>query len=188
MKTIDQITEELGISRATVYRRFRYYGLSVADLKGKKQGRTMVYNDDACQIIAFICSLGESCDNSRDSNANTEQDGKPLETEETQGENGAETCDRTRDSNAKTSETAETEAKIKEAEARAAAETARAERAEAQNAVLLQTIDKLTDAIRAAEAVQAAQLARLPAPAEEKNRGGLLGWWRNRTQGKERKE
>lgn len=46
---------------------------------------------------------------------------------------------------------------------------ARAQRAETQNDLLLLQIDKLTDTIRAAEAIQAAQVAQLKA-AEEQQR------------------
>ena len=73
---------------------------------------------------------------------------------------------------------------LKEAAEKAAAVAeARAERAEAQNEALLQQIDKLTDAIRAAEAVQAAQMAKLAAPPPEEKKGGLLEWLRRRLKG-----
>ena len=72
------------------------------------------------------------------------------------------------------------------AEKRAAEAEARADRAEARNELLLSQIDKLTDAIRAAEAIQASQLAKLM-PAAEQKTGGMFARLREKFRnGKER--
>ena len=170
MKTLDQIAEAAGVTRAAIYKRFQSYGLSVTSLRGEKQGRSTVYGDEVERLIILMFqpdAESGKVDNSVD-NKVTEQEAK---IQELQG----------LVANLEVDSKAAKEVTEK-AEARAAAAEARAEKAEAQNELLLQQIDKLTDAIRAAEAVQAAQLARLPAPPPEK-KGGLFGRLRNRLKG-----
>ena len=207
MKTLDQIAEAAGVTRAAIYKRFQSYGLSVTSLKGEKQGRATVYREDVERLIVLMFQPEASGYSSVDNNGNT----NTAKSQETQGFSEGQTVTEvvtdTVDSSVDRTVT-ELREKVQElqgivtnlevdnkaakavterAEAQAAAETARAERAEAQADALLQQVDKLTDAIRAAEAIQAAQaaqIARLPAPpAERQNRGGLFERLRNRLKG-----
>lgn len=145
MKSIEQIAASLGITKGAIYRRFTSYGLSVNQLKGEKKGRTKVYGDNTEQLIRAMF--------------------KPTATVET-------TVDTMTDElNAKIAELQgkydglQVEFKALEQEKQKA--EARAERAETQIDLLLMQIDKLTDALRAAEAIQAAQVAQLNAADEQ---------------------
>lgn len=210
MKTLDQIAEAAGVTRAAIYKRFQSYGLSVTSLKGEKQGRATVYGEEVERLIVLMFQPEASGYSSVDSNGNTNE----AKVQELQGVGGCQTVtevvtDAVDSSVDKT--VTELRAKVQElqgivtnlevdnkaakavterAEEKAAAETARAERAEAQADALLQQVDKLTDAIRAAEAIQAAQtaqLARLPAPTEDgRSRGGFFQRLRNRLKGGKR--
>ena len=159
MKTLDQIAEAAGVTKAAIYKRFQSYGLSVNELKAEKQGRAKVYGEDIERLIILMFqptkeveSLVESSVDSADSEL--EEKINRLEVERNEEKAGKE-----------------------RAEERAAAAEARAERAEAQTEMLLSQIDKLTDAIRAAEAIQAAQLtqiARLPTPEAKNTKPGFF--------------
>lgn len=174
MKTLDQIAEAAGVTKAAIYKRFQSYGLSVNELKAEKQGRAKVYGEDIERLIILMFqptkeveSLVESSADSADSEL--EEKINRLEVERNEEKAGKE-----------------------RAEERAAAAEARAERAEAQTEMLLSQIDKLTDAIRAAEAIQAAQLtqiARLPTPEAKNTKPGFFERLRARLKaGKQTKE
>ena len=141
MKSIEQIADSLGITKAAIYKRFASYGLSVNQLKGEKVGRSKVYGDNIEQLIRAMF--------------------QPAAEVETTVDTTAE------DLSAKVAELQEVcsglQVETKAAIAGKEAAEARAERAEAQNDLLLMQIDKLTDTIRAAEAIQAAQVAQLQA-------------------------
>lgn len=197
MKTLDQIAEAAGVTRAAIYKRFQNYGLSVTSLKGEKQGRSTVYGEDIERLIVLMFQPEASGYNSVDNNRNNNR----AKVQELQGLEGCGEVTKavTSDVDGSVDKTVtELMAKVQElqgivarlevdnkeakavtdrAEEKAAAETARAERAEAQAEALLAQIDKLTDTIRAAEAIQAAQLARLPSPQQEPRSGG--GMFRN---------
>lgn len=168
MKTLEQIAEAAGVTKAAIYKRFQSYGLTFNQVKAEKQGRTKVYSEDVERLIILMFQP-EAKVESLVENKVTEHEAKIQELQGTaanlQVENKAAN-------------------QLKEAaEKAAAAAEARAERAEAQNEALLQQIDKLTDAIRAAEAVQAAQMAKLAAPPPEEKKGGLFERLRRRLKG-----
>lgn len=144
MKTMEQIAQAAGITKAAIYKRFQSYGLSVNQLKAEKQGRAKVYGDDIERLIILMFQPEGEVERSVDST----REKLEAEIKELQGLK------------------ANLEVESREAKAEKEKAEERAERAEAQAEKLLEQIDKLTDAIRAAEAVQAAQaaqLARLPA-------------------------
>ena len=144
MKTMEQIAQAAGITKAAIYKRFQSYGLSVNQLKAEKQGRAKVYGDDIERLIILMFQPEGEVERSVDST----REKLEAEIKELQGLK------------------ANLEVESKEAKAEKEKAEERAERAEAQAEKLLEQIDKLTDAIRAAEAVQAAQaaqLAKLPA-------------------------
>lgn len=151
MKTIEQIAQAAGVTKAAIYKRFQSYGLSVNQLKAQKQGRAKVYGDDIERLIILMFQPDAEVDRTVDSSGNESE----ARVKELQGL------------------AANLEVESKQAKADKERAEARAERAEAREAKLLEQIDKLTDAIRAAEAVQAAQaaqLARLP----EGSGGGFM--------------
>lgn len=144
MKTMEQIAQAAGITKAAIYKRFQSYGLSVNQLKAEKQGRTKVYGDDIERLIILMFQPEAEVERTVDST----REKLELEIKELQR---LKAC---------------LEVENKEAKAEKLKAEERAERAEAQAEKLLEQVDKLTDAIRAAEAVQAAQaaqIARLPA-------------------------
>lgn len=141
MKSIEQIADSLGITKAAIYKRFASYGLSVNLLKGEKVGRTRVYGDNIEQLIRAMFQPAATVDTSVDTSID-ELNAKIAELQEV--------C-------------SGLQVEISAAKAEKQAAEARAERAEAQNDLLLMQIDKLTDTIRAAEAIQAAQVAQLQA-------------------------
>ena len=147
MKSIEQIAESLGITKAAIYKRFASYGLSVNQLKGEKNGRTKVYGDNVEQLIRAMFQPAATVETSVDTTAEE----LSAKIAELQGLYDGLQVEAT------------------EAKAEKEAAEARAQRAEAQNDLLLLQIDKLTDTIRAAEAIQAAQVAQLKA-AEEQQR------------------
>lgn len=147
MKSIEQIADSLGITKAAIYKRFASYGLSVNQLKGEKNGRTKVYADNVEQLIRAMFQPAAEVDISVDTTAE-ELNAKIAELQGICSGLQVETT---------------------AAKAEKEAAEARAQRAEAQNDLLLLQIDKLTDTIRAAEAIQAAQVAQLKA-AEEQQR------------------
>lgn len=51
MKTIQQIAEELGVSKATVYNRLKVSQIRLADLTSKKVKNKRLFDDEAEQII-----------------------------------------------------------------------------------------------------------------------------------------
>ena len=141
MKSIEQIADSLGITKAAIYKRFASYGLSVNQLKGEKVGRSKVYGDNVEQLIrAMFQPAGEV-----ETTVDTTAEELSAKIEELQGINDGLKVEASA-------------AKLEKEKAEA-----RAERAEAQNDLLLMQIDKLTDTIRAAEAIQAAQVAQLKA-------------------------
>ena len=210
MKTLDQIAEAAGVTRAAIYKRFQSYGLSVTSLKGEKQGRATVYGEDVERLIVLMFQPEASGYSSVDSNGYT----NAAKSQEIQGfQAGQQVTEAVTDAVDSSVDNTVTElrAKVQElqglvanlevdnkaakvvterAEEKAAEERARAERAEAQAETLLQQIDKLADAIRAAEAIQAAQaaqIARLPAPPPERQKGsGFFERLRNRLKGGKR--
>jgi len=147
MKSIEQIADSLGITKAAIYKRFASYGLSVNQLNGEKVGRTKVYGDNVEQLIRAMFQPAAEVETTVDTRAEE----LAAKVQELQG-----LCDGLQ------VETTAAKAEKEKAEARA-------ERAEAQNDLLLMQIDKLTDTIRAAEAIQAAQVAQLKA-AEDRQR------------------
>lgn len=147
MKTIEQIAESLGITKAAIYKRFASYGLSVNQLKGEKVGRSKVYGDNIEQLIRAMFQPAAEVEMKVDTTAEE----LSAKIAELQG-----ICEGL-------------QVETMEAKAGKEAAEARAERAEAQNDLLLMQIDKLTDTIRAAEAIQAAQVAQLKA-AEDRQR------------------
>ena len=178
MRTLEQIAEAAGVTKAAIYKRFQSYGLSFNQIKAEKQGRTKLYDDNVYRLI--ILMFQPDAENGKvESSVENKVTDRGVETQDFQGfaanlEVEIKAANELKD---------KAEARAAAAEEKAAAEAARAERAEAQAEVLLQQVDKLTDAIRAAEAVQAAQLARLPAPPPEGEKGGLFGRLRNRIKG-----
>jgi len=54
MKTLDQIAEAAGVTKAAIYKRFQSYGLSVNELKAEKQGRAKVYGEDIERLIILM--------------------------------------------------------------------------------------------------------------------------------------
>ena len=223
MKTLEQIAEAAGVTRAAIYKRFQNYGLSVNQLKAEKQGKIKVYGEDIERLIILMFQPDTGVESLVERNGKT----KGGETQDLQGLEGCFSVESLVERNGEKStkiipdggtversveslvemkeakiqelqglaasleverkaaesgkETAETRAAA--AEEKAAAAEARAERAEAQAEALLHQVDKLTDAIRAAEAIQAAQLAKLPAPPPEGNKGGFFRRLRNRIKG-----
>ena len=178
LKTLEQIAEAAGVTKAAIYKRFQSYGLSFNQIKAEKQGRVKVYGDNVFRLI--ILMFQPEAENGKvESLVENKVAEQEAQIQELQG----------LAANLEVETKAANELKVRAeeraaaAEEKAAAEAARAERAEAQIEVLLQQVDKLTDAIRAAEAVQAAQLARLPAPPPERKKGGLFGRLRNRIKG-----
>lgn len=141
MKSIEQIADSLGITKAAIYKRFASYGLSVNQLNGEKNGRTKVYGDNIEQLIRAMFQPAAKVETSVETNTD-ELNAKIADLQAL--------CDGLR--------VELTAAK----EGKEAAE-ARMQRAETQNDLLLMQIDKLTDTIRAAEAIQAAQVAQLQA-------------------------
>jgi len=175
LRTLEQIAEEVGVTKAAIYKRFQSYGLSFNQIKAEKQGRTKVYDDNVFRLIQLMFQPEPKVESSVENKVNFGE----AETQENQGLEASLEVERKALYELKV----KAEARADAAEEKAAAEAARAERAEARAEVLLQQVDKLTDAIRAAEAVQAAQLARLPAPPPEREKGGLFGRLRNRIKG-----
>lgn len=171
MKTLDQIAEAAGVTKAAIYKRFQSYGLSVNELKAEKQGRAKVYRDDIEQLILLMFQPTRKVETSVDIMV-LELEGKIEELQ--------------RVTRILEVERNEAKAEKEKAEERAETAEARAERAEAQTEMLLKQIDKLTDAIRAAEAVQAAQMAqfaRLPASEVGSSKPGLFERLRARLKG-----
>ena len=154
MKTLEQIANAAGVTKAAIYKRFQSYGLSVNQLKAEKQGKSKVYSDDIEQLIILMFKPDGIVENSVDTSGNTSN----AEIKELQG----------------LAEKLEVEKKAAEEGKQAAVDRAekaeaRAERAEAQIDKLLEQVDKLTDAIRAAEVMQAALSQANPAlPKPEK--------------------
>lgn len=149
MKTLEQIAEAAGVTKAAIYKRFQSYGLSVNQLKAEKQGKSKVYGEDIERLIILMFQQSAKVESM------VEESGKEAEARAQELQEIANKL--------------EVESKAAKAEKEKAEE--RADRAEAREAKLLEQIDKLTDTIRAAEAVQAAQaaqLARLPAPEESR--------------------
>ena len=167
MKTLEQIAEAAGVTKAAIYKRFQGYGLSVNQLKAEKRGKSKVYGEDIERLIILMFQQEQEVDNKVET-SRTEEAEKIKELQSIAEKLEVESK-------------AAKEAKER-AEERAAAAEERAERAEARTDTLLQQIDKLTDAIRAAEAVQAAQITRLPPPDGE-NRGGFFERLRKRLKG-----
>lgn len=223
MKTLEQIAEAAGVTKAAIYKRFQNYGLSVNQLKAEKQGKLKVYGEDIERLILLMFQPGAEVEFSVEKNGKTKEE-KIQEFQEVEGTFSVEnSVEKSREKSVKIipdngtveslveksvemkdariqelqgiAENLEVEKKAAEAgkeaaelraasaEEKAAAAEARAERAEAQAETLLRQIDKLTDTIRAAEAVQAAQLARLPAPSTDGEKGGVFKWLRNRLRG-----
>lgn len=54
MKTLDQVANELNVSRAAIYKKFENYGLSVTNLRNEKQGKTKVYDEEVVRLIHFM--------------------------------------------------------------------------------------------------------------------------------------
>lgn len=189
MKTLEQIAEAAGVTKAAIYKRFQSYGLTFNQIKAEKQGRAKVYGDDVERLIILMFQPDEKNGKVESS---VERNGKEQEAKIQELQGIVENLQVERKAAEELKEKAEARAtaaeeKAKAAEEKAGAETARAERAEAQAEALLQQVDKLTDAIRAAEAVQAAQLARLPAATQEKEKGGIFDRIKRRIRGGEKK-
>lgn len=167
MKTLDQIAEAAGVTKAAIYKRFQGYGLSVNQLKAERRGKTKVFGEDIERLIILMFQPETEVDRTV----------KISKTEEAEKiKDLQDIAERLEVENKAAKE------EIERAGERAEAAEARAERAEARTDALLQQIDKLTDAIRAAEAVQAAQIARLPPPDGE-NKGGFFERLRKRLKG-----
>lgn len=69
MKTIQQIAEELGVSKATVYNRLKVSQIRLTDLTGKKVKNKRLFDDEAEQIIKglFVQPLSNDSELSKQS-------------------------------------------------------------------------------------------------------------------------
>ena len=145
MKTLDQIAEAAGVTRAAIYKRFQSYGLSVNQLHSEKRGRVTVYGENVERLIILMFRNDAEVTKAVDNDENS----KDQKIEELQG-------------------------KIDALQVTIEDLKASKERAEAQADLLLQQNDKLTDTVRAVEAIRAAELTRLQAAQPPAERRGLL--------------
>lgn len=169
MKTLSQIAEEAGVTPGAIYKKFAAYGLTVETLRCQKNGKSKLYDADVEQLIRFLISgvsgafgVSQSAENVANKlekmrNENDELSSKINDFSEKLKENEAEN-ERLREA----LRIAEADARAKSEEAQRAAAAAekaeaRMEREETRVDDLLEQVNKLTDALRAAEAIQAAQ-------------------------------
>ena len=70
MKTIQQIAEEIGVSKATVYNRLKSSNISLTDLPGRKIKNKRLFDEEAEAIIKglFVQDASNSPDFSKQSN------------------------------------------------------------------------------------------------------------------------
>lgn len=156
MKTLSQIAEEAGVTPGAIYKKFAVYGLTVETLRCQKNGKSKLYDADVEQLIRFLISNNSS-------NIGAAGDGQSAEIE------------RLREA----LQTAEADARAKSEEAQRAAAAAekaeaRMEREETRVDDLLEQVNKLTDALRAAEAIQAAQAQQVLKLTDGSGVGGFF--------------
>lgn len=57
MKTIEDIARDLNVSKQTVYERVKLAGVSLESLTRKKQGKSVVYDEESVSVIMSACQV-----------------------------------------------------------------------------------------------------------------------------------
>lgn len=160
MKTIEQIAEERGVSRTIIYNRLKDYGVSLDALRCTQDKRRKLYGEEVERLIIILLNRRE------DESALIRTAEEKAEAAEARAAEAEKAAEKQREINEKLKATAEEmlekeRERADRAEAEKAEAKATAEKAEARVDMMHGQIDKLTDAIKAAEIVQAAQVEKL---------------------------
>ena len=61
MKTVNELTQSLGISRQTLYNLCKAEGMSIDSLTTARQGKTRLFDDEAEEVVKKLLSARRGC-------------------------------------------------------------------------------------------------------------------------------